>query len=102
MNKIYLEPISKAKNFIDGVRKQKDLLAKKGIDVDVEKLESLCCSLEENGRLQDEAEKNLKQAREKAHVDLNALKEFYSLSKTPIKQAFPPETWFSFGLVDKK
>lgn len=102
MNKIYLEPIEKAQSFIDGVKKQQELLVKNGITVDVDRLSALCESLKEAGRRQEEAEELLRIAREKAHSELNALKELYSASKTPVKQSFPQETWSSFGLVDKK
>lgn len=102
MNKIYLEPIEKAQSLIDGVKKQHELLSKRGICVDVEKLNDLCRELEKAGKLQDEAEQNLKQVRDRAHASLTALKEFYAASKLPIKQSFPQEIWLSFGLVDKK
>lgn len=102
MNKIYLEPIMKAQMLIDGVNKQSELLAKNGIAIDVEQLKQLCDEMEMAGRIQDEAERQLKQLREKAHTSLNALKELYAASKLPIKQTFPQETWLSFGLIDKK
>lgn len=102
MNKIYLEPIVKAQMLIDGVNKQSELLAKNGIAINVEQLKQLCDEMEMAGRIQDEAERQLKQLREKAHTSLNALKELYTASKLPIKQTFPQETWLSFGLIDKK
>lgn len=102
MNKIYLEPVEKAQNFIEGVKKQQNLLVKSGIIVDVEELSRLCEALKEAGRRQEEAEEQLRIVREKAHSELNALKDLYSASKAPIKQNFPQETWLSFGLVDKK
>lgn len=102
MNKIYLEPVKKAHDLIDGVKKQNDALAKKGIAIDVDLLAALCRELEEAGQLQDNAEKELKAARENAHACLEKLKAAYASSKTPIKQSFAPETWLSFGLTDKK
>ena len=38
MNKIYLEPIAKAQSLVGGVKAQADVLQKKGIVVDVERL----------------------------------------------------------------
>lgn len=102
MNKIYLEPITKAQSLVAGVKAQVDVLQKKGIVVDVEKLQQLCVSLEEAGAAQDVAEEKLKEARAMAHNCLEELKACYSDSKSPIKQNFPPETWLSFGIVDKK
>lgn len=102
MNKIYLEPIAKAQSLVAGVKAQADVLQKKGIAVDVAKLQELCVALEEAGAAQDAAEEKLKEARTAAHNCLEALKGLYSESKTPIKQNFPPETWLSFGVVDKK
>lgn len=102
MNKIYLEPITKAENLMDGVKSQQDKLAKSGVIIDVQHIDMLCRSLEEAGRLQDEAEAALKVQREKAHACLDRLKEAYIEAKTPIKQNFPPESWALFGLMDKK
>lgn len=102
MNKIYSEPITKAQSLVAGVKAQADVLQKKGIVVDVEKLKALCSSLEEAGAAQDAAEEKLKHARAVAHGCLEELKACYSDSKAPIKQNFPPEVWLSFGVVDKK
>ena len=38
MNKIYSEPIAKAQSLVVGVKAQADVLQKKGIVVDVERL----------------------------------------------------------------
>ncbi len=102
MNKIYLEPINKAHDLIEGVKKQNELLVKKGINIDVDMLSGMCKELEEAGRIQDNVESELKKARENAHRCLEQLKAAYTSSKTPIKQSFAPETWQSFGLTDKK
>lgn len=102
MNKIYLEPIAKAESLVEGVRKQADVLAKKGIVVDADRLSAACRALELAGEAQDVAEAKLKEAREKAHASLEELKETFNASKTPIKQSFPPEVWLSFGIQDKK
>lgn len=102
MNKIYSEPVVKAMTLVEGVKKQADLLQKKGITVDVDKLQELCRELEQAGKAQDEAEAKLKDARLCAHGCLEALKELYTASKMPIKQNFPPETWSVFGVLDKK
>lgn len=102
MNKIYVEPISKADELVEGIKKQSDLLAKKGIVIDVEKLSVACRELEEAGRIQDEAEAALKVARENAHAKLDALKEIYVASKAPVKQNYASEVWWSFGIPDKK
>lgn len=102
MNKIYLEPVSKARVFIDGVLKQQDVLAKKGISIHVEELLSACRELEEAGHNQDEAEMRLRAARDKAHKALDRLKELYNMAKTPIKKTFTQEQWSAFGLTDKK
>lgn len=102
MNKIYLEPISKAESLVDGVRKQAGVLAKNGIVIDVEALSAACRALEEAGAAQDAAEAKLKEARDAAHNSLERLKELFTASKLPIKQNFPPDVWLSFGLQDKK
>ena len=102
MNKIYLEPIAKAESLVEGVKKQADALAKKGIVVDVDRLSSVCVALVQAGEAQDAAEVKLKEAREKAHASLEELKELFNASKAPIKQSFSPEMWLSFGIQDKK
>ncbi len=102
MNKIYEEPIKKAELLIEGVKKSADALEKKGIVIDAEALCAACRALEEAGAQQDAAEAQLKEARELAHERLAQLKEVFNASKTPIKQSFSPETWLSFGLLDKK
>lgn len=45
MNKIYLDPIAKAEALAEGVRKQADLLVKKGIVVDADILSAACRAL---------------------------------------------------------
>lgn len=102
MNKIYLEPIVKAESLVEGVKKQADLLAKKGIVVDADRLSVACRALVQAGEAQDAVEAKLKEAREKAHASLEELKELFNASKAPIKQNFPPEVWLSFGIQDKK
>ncbi len=102
MNKIYSEPIAKAESLAKGIKQQADVLAKKGIVVDADKLLDACRALEAAGSAQDAAEAKLKDARERAHNGLEALKELLIVSKTPIKQNFPPDVWFLFGLQDKK
>lgn len=102
MNKIYSEPVIKAQSLVAGVKAQADVLQKKGIVIDVAKLQELCAALEKAGAAQDAAEEKLKEARAVAHACLEELKECYTASKSPIKQNYPPETWLSFGVVDKK
>ena len=102
MNKIYLDPISKADALAEGIRKQADVLAKSGIVIDAEKLSAACRALEHAGTLQDEAEARLKDARDAAYVALEELKDIFTASKMPIKQSFAPEQWPLFGLQDKK
>ena len=102
MNKIYSDPILKAHALADGVKKRANLLAQKGIKIDVEKLNATRMMLEEAGKEQDAAEAKLREAREHAHECLEELKNIYTLSKTPIKENFSPEIWFTFGLQDKK
>jgi hypothetical protein len=102
MNKIYLEPIAKTEALARGVKSQADLLARKGICIDSDRLSAACCALEQAGRAQDAAEASLKEAREAAHACLEELKEIFNASKAPIKQNFPPEVWLSFGIHDKK
>ena len=102
MNKIYSEPILKAESLVEGVKAQADLLAKKGIVIDVDALSAACRALEQAGAEQDAAEAKLKEAREAAHAKLEELKALFVASKSPIKQSFPPEVWLSFGVLDKK
>ena len=102
MNKIYSDPIAKAESLVEGVKKQAELLAKKGITIDVGCLSAACRELENAAAVQEEAEARLKEARNAAHSKLEALKEIFAASKAPVKQKFPPEVWLSFGLQDKK
>ena len=102
MNKIYSEPILKAESLTEGVRREAEVLAKKGICIDAEKLSAACSALEQAGKAQDAAEAKLKEAREVAHACLEELKEVFNTAKAPIKQNFPPEVWLSFGIQDKK
>lgn len=102
MNKIYEEPIKKAESLVEGVKKGADALERKGIVIDVEALCAACRELYDAGVQQDAAEARLKEARERAHNCLAQLKEIFNASKAPIKEAFPPESWLSFGLTDKK
>jgi hypothetical protein len=102
MNKIYLEPIAKTEALARGVKSQADVLARKGIRIDADRLSAVCRALEQAGRAQDAAEAKLKDAREAAHASLEELKEIFNASKAPIKQNFPLEVWLSFGIHDKK
>lgn len=102
MNKIYSEPILKAQSLIEGVKKQADVLAKKGIVVNVDALSAACRALELAGAEQDRVEAELKTVRDAAHMALEELKAVFNSSKTPIKQNFTPELWLTFGLQDKK
>jgi hypothetical protein len=102
MNKIYSEPIAKAESLAKGIKQQAEMLAKKGIVVDADKLLATCCALEQAGRAQDAAEATLKEVREDAHARLNELKELFNATKVPIKQGFAPEMWNVFGIMDKK
>lgn len=102
MNKIYLEPIAKAQSLVAGVKVQADVLQKKGISIDVDRLQQLCQALENAAVAQDSAEEKLKEARAVAHNCLEELKGFFIECKAPIKQNFTPECWLSFGVVDKK
>ena len=91
MNKIYSEPILKAESLVEGVKTQADLLAKKGIVIDVDALSVACRALEQAGAEQDAAEAKLKEAREAAHARLEELKTLFVVSKSPIKQNFPQD-----------
>ena len=102
MNKIYLEPINKSQLFMDGIKKQENLLKSKGITIDANKLSEACRLLKEAGEKQETIEKELKMAREEAHKKLELLKTLYAEYKTPIKQNFAPESWNVFGIPDKK
>lgn len=102
MNKIYSDPIEKAKMFVECVKKQEQILRGKGISIDVESLTKAYNLLEECGRKQEAVEAELKGVREEAHKKLEALKALYAEYKTPIKQNFSPEAWATFGLPDKK
>lgn len=102
VNKIYSDPIEKAKMLIACVEKQKNILQGKGILIDIFSLQEACERLEEAGNKQALVESELKILREDAHLKLNVLKTLYTEFKTPIKQNFSPETWSIFGLPDKK
>lgn len=102
MNKIYSDPIEKAKMFVESVKKQEHILRGKGITIDVETLTNAYSLLEECGRKQEAVEAELKGVREEAHNKLEVLKALYTEYKTPIKQNFPLEAWVTFGLPDKK
>ena len=102
MNKIYQEPIAKAESLVEGVKKQADALAKRGIVIDAERLSMACHALHQASEAQDVAEAKLKEARDAAHACLEELKELFNASKAPIKQNFAPELWLSFGIQDKK
>jgi hypothetical protein len=102
MNKIYFDPIEKAKMLIACAEKQKSILQGKGISIDVVSLHEACKRLEEAGNKQASVESELKILREDAHQKLAVLKTLYTELKTPIKQNFSPEAWSIFGLPDKK
>jgi hypothetical protein len=102
MNKIYSEPIAKAESLAKGIKQQAEMLARKGICIDADRLSAACCALEQAGRAQDAVEATLKEAREAAHARLNELKELFNATKVPIKQGFAPEMWNVFGIMDKK
>ncbi|MBE6303280.1 MAG: hypothetical protein E7089_05030 [Bacteroidales bacterium] len=102
MNKIYSDPIEKAKMLIACVEKQKNILQGKGVSIDVDALSKACELLEEAGEKQAAVESELKVLREDAHRKLDVLKALYTEFKTPIKQNFSPEVWSVFGLPDKK
>lgn len=102
MNKIYSEPIQKTQSLIEGVKKQQSILAGKGIDIDIAKLDAACNALLHAGEEQEIADMKLKAAREAAHNCLDELKRLFCDAKTPIKQNFAQEQWITFGVADKK
>ena len=78
MNKIYSDPIERAKMFIACAEKQKTILQGKGISIDIFSLQEACERLEEAGNKQTLVESELKILHEDAHLKLNVLKTLYT------------------------
>ena len=102
MNKIYSDMLSKAKMLSEGISKNAGELEKKNIRIDCNRLNQLADELSSAAKKQEEAEKALFEARNKAHELWNELKTFCADSKAPIKSSFMPESWSRFGLTDKR
>ena len=102
MNKIYLDILSKAEMLAEGVSKNAKELASKNIHINTDKILSLRKELESAAQLQEAAEKQLIDAREKAHSALHELKQCCLEAKQPIKQNYFVDSWSRFGLTDKR
>ncbi len=86
----------------EGIRKNEETLKAQGIHLSPGKLEALCGELERAAHEQEDAENRLKEARNKAHDLLTALKNLYNESKMPIKSSYEMEAWAKFGIMDKR
>lgn len=102
MNKNYSDIMSKAEMLAEGISKHVNELASKNIHINTDQILSFRKELESAAQLQETAEKQLVDAREKARSVLYELKQCCLDAKQPIKQNYFVDSWSRFGLTDKR
>lgn len=103
MNKIYSDQIEKAHLLIDGLNKNRTLLASKGYDLSViEKLKAECQAMQKEGEAIAIEEAQLSEHRTECHIILDRLKTLISEGKSGIKTRFDQEKWLQYGVPDKR
>lgn len=103
MNQIYSNPIEKAQNLINGLKKNQSFLKAKGYDISViESLQKDCEILAREGEAIAREEAALSKHRAECHVVLDRLRENLLSSKSAIKQMFDQNQWSQYGVSDKR
>ena len=103
MSKTFENQAIKAKNLAEGMKKHLNELSARGIKQ--ESLESLIKASEEAIRMSQEVDRLRMEASEKMHeanVALLDVKEKYQELRMIIKNNYPLEHWYRFGLMDKR
>ena len=103
MNRIYSDPIEKAKMLVEGLKKNRSYLATKGYDLSViERLEKYIVEMSREGEAVAAEEEALSKHRNQCHIILNNLKADLSAGKNGIKQLFDQEQWSQYGVADRR
>jgi len=103
MNKIYSDPIEKARLLIEGLKKNRSYLQTKGYDLSViERLEKACEEMTREGEAVAAEEEALSKHRAQCHHILSRLKTDLLAGKGAIKQMFDQEQWNQYGVPDKR
>lgn len=103
MSKTFENQAIKAKNLAEGMKKHLNELSARGVKQ--ESLESLIKASEEAIRMSQEVDRLRMEASEKMHeanVALLDVKEKYQELRMIIKNNYPLEQWYRFGLMDKR
>ena len=103
MNKIYSDPIQKAQLLIEGLSRNREVLASQGYDLTyIDRLQYNVDELLREGQAVAEEEERLSIHRMKCHHILDHLKEDLLAGKAGIKLRFAQEEWPNYGVVDKR
>ena len=103
MSKTFENQAIKAKNLAEGMKKHLNELSARGVKQ--ESLESLIKASEEAIKMSQEVDRLRMEASEKMHeanVALLDVKEKYQELRMIIKNNYPLEQWYRFGLMDKR
>ena len=103
MSKTFENQAIKAKNLAEGMKKYFSELSARGVKQ--ESLEALIKASEEAIRMSQEVDRLRMEASEKmreANVVLFGVKEKYQELRMVIKNNYPLEQWYRFGLLDKR
>lgn len=103
MSKTFENQAIKAKNLAEGMKKYLNELSARGVKQEF--LESLIKASEEAIKMSQEVDRLRMEASEKMHeanVALCDVKEKYQELRMIIKNNYPLEQWYRFGLMDKR
>lgn len=103
MSKTFENHAIKAKNLAEGMKKHLSELSARGVKQ--EALDSLIKASEEAIRMSQEVDRLRIEASEKlneANAALSDVKEMYNELRIIIKNHYPLEQWYRFGLLDKR
>ena len=103
MSKTFENQANKAKNLAEGMKKHLTELSARGVKQ--EALDSLIKASNEAIKMSQEVDKLRLEASEKlqeANIALCDVKDQYNELRTIIKNNYPLEQWYRFGLMDKR
>ena len=103
MSKTFEDQALKAKVLAEGMKVNLNELAERGVKEDV--LDSIIAASEEAIKMSQEVDRLRMAATEKlqeANAVLSEVKEKYNELRMIIKNNYPVEQWYRFGLMDKR
>lgn len=104
MNKIYNDPIERARTISEGISKNASELKSRGFNPEssADDLIELSDKLQKASDKYDDMFEAISKQREECHTLLERLKNTINFTKSEIKSRYTLEQWSRFGLVDKR